>query len=162
MAGSAVSFETVPPDAAAMAERVRVTLERHPWLVCERAGRVVGYAYAGPQRARPAYRWNAEVSAYVAADALRRGVGRALYGELLRILAGQGFHNAYAGITLPNPASVGLHEALGFCPVGVYRRVGFKRGAWHDVGWWHRELHPPTPDPPEPVPFPVWRARAGA
>jgi len=143
---TATSFEEEPPEPAEMERRVRATLPAHPWLVAEEDGApgedspVVGYAYAGAVRSRPAYRWSAEVSVYVDAGARRRGVGRALYATLLEMLEVQGFCRAYAGITLPNPPSVALHEALGFRPVGTYRRIGFKLGAWHDVGWWQRDL----------------------
>jgi len=136
------SFEERPPEAAEMGRRVRATLPSHPWLVAVGGDeeRVMGYAYAGPVRSRPAYRWSVEVSVYVDAGVRRRGVGRRLYTALLGVLEVQGFCRAYAGITLPNPPSVALHEALGFLPVGIYRRVGFKHGAWHDVGWWQRSL----------------------
>ena len=97
---------------------------------------MLGYAYASAHRARAAYQWSADVSAYVHQAARRRGVGQALYTSLFQILFEQGFYNAYAGITLPNPASVRLHESLGFKLVGVYQQVGYKLGAWHDVGWW--------------------------
>jgi L-amino acid N-acyltransferase YncA len=140
VAGTAISFEEDPPDVAEVRRRLLATLTRLPWLVWEQAGELLGYAYAGPHRERAAYRWSVEVSAYVAAGARRGGVGRGLYRSLLALLAAQGFASALAGITLPNPASVGLHEALGFTPVGVYRAVGFKLGAWHDVGWWQRRL----------------------
>ena len=106
-----------------------------------------GYAYASRHRDRAAYQWSIDVSVYVRADAHRRGIGRALYAALLRIVVAQGFYNAYAGITLPNPASVGLHESFGFRPVGMYRRVGHKLGAWHDVGWWALDLQPRPASP---------------
>ena len=96
---------------------------------------MVGYAYAGRHRSREAYQWSVEVSVYVAENQHRRGVGRALYTSLVECLRLQGFFHAYAGITLPNPASVGLHESLGFQPVGVYKDVGYKLGQWHTVGW---------------------------
>jgi L-amino acid N-acyltransferase YncA len=145
-----VSFELEPPTAEEMRRRIEVTLERYPWLVCERHGRVLGYAYAGAHGSRAAYRWSVEVSVYVHEGAHRKGVGRALYTSLFAVLKLQGFYNAYAGATLPNPASVGLHEAMGFRPVGVYRGVGYKMGAWHDVGWWHLSLRErvANPDPP--------------
>lgn len=154
VAGTAISFELDPPDEREMRRRVRATLDRWPWLVCERDGTVQGYAYASEHRERAAYQWCSDVSVYIDAAAQRTGLGRALYTSLLRILALQGFHNAYAGITLPNAASVGLHETLGFEPVGVYRAVGFKLGAWHDVGWWQLRLMPsgPHPAPPDPLP----------
>jgi L-amino acid N-acyltransferase YncA len=137
---TAISFEVDPPSAEAMRRRIAEVTLRYPWLVCDRAGEVLGYAYAGQHRARAAYRWSVDVSVYVLDSSRRRGVGRALYGALFRILVLQGYFNAYAGITLPNAGSVGLHEAMGFTPVGVYGAVGFKLGAWHDVGWWQLEL----------------------
>ncbi len=152
-----ITFEVDPPGAVAMSERVERTLARWPWLVWEAEGRVVGYAYASEHRARAAYRWCVEVAVYVDRHAHRRGVGRALYGALLPILERQGYRNAYAGITLPNAASVGLHETVGFVAVGVYRRIGWKLGAWHDVGWWSRDLAPHDSDPADPVPFPELR-----
>lgn len=145
-----ISFELEPPTVDEMAARIRTTLPTHPWLVCETAGVLSGYAYAGPHRTRAAYGWAADVSVYVDGARRRSGVGRALYAALLDVLPLQNVHAAFAGITLPNPASVGLHEALGFTPVGVYHRVGWKLGAWHDVGWWERELRPRTAAP-EPV-----------
>ena len=131
-----ISFEAEPPSAEEIARRVRDTLVRWPWLVCERDGEVLGYAYAGAHRSRAAYQWSVDVSVYVREDARQRGVGRALYTSLIAALDLQGFYNAYAGIALPNNASVGLHEAMGFRLVGVYRGVGYKLGAWRDVGWW--------------------------
>lgn len=131
----ATSFELDPPDGAEMARRVSRVLERTPWLVWERDGRVLGYAYATSLRERPAYQWSVEVSAYIHADAKRSGVGRTLYLSLFAALVVQGFRNAYAGITLPTPESVGFHKAMGFAPIGVYRGIGYKHGAWHDVIW---------------------------
>jgi phosphinothricin acetyltransferase len=149
-----ISFEAEPPDADGMRQRIEVTLERYPWLVCERRGRVWGYSYAGAHGSRAAYRWSVDVSVYVHGEAHRTGVGRALYASLFAALRLQGFYNAYAGATLPNPASVGLHEAMGFRPVGVYRGTGYKMGAWHDVGWWHLPLRERVaePDPPADLP----------
>lgn len=145
-----ISFEVEPPTADEMRRRISRTLERLPWLVCERQGRVAGYAYASEHSARAAYQWSVDVSAYVHEREHRRGVGRALYTSLFAVLVLQGFYNAYAGISLPNPASVGLHEAMGFQPVGIYHSVGYKLGAWHDVGWWGLSLqeHVAFPDPP--------------
>ena len=148
--GAATSFEFVPPDAAEMAARIASTLAHAPYLVHDTGGEVLGFAYASKHRERAAYQWSVDVSVYVHERAHRRGVGRALYTSLFALLRLQGFYTAHAGITLPNPASVGLHEALGFQPVGVYRSVGFKRGAWYDVGWWQLPLRDRTgtPDPP--------------
>ena len=149
-----ISFESEPPDADEMRQRIEVTLERYPWLVCERQERVLGYAYAGAHRSRAAYRWSVDVSVYVHGEAHRTGVGRALYASLFAALELQGFYNAYAGATLPNPPIVGLHEAMGFRPVGVYQGTGYKMGAWHDVGWWHLPLRERVPDPAPPVDLP--------
>jgi phosphinothricin acetyltransferase len=147
------SFEIEPPDAREFARRIQETLPKYPWLVCEQRGRVTGYAYAGRHSARAAYEWSVNTSVYIHHDFHRRGIGRGLYESLFLILTAQGYFNAYAGITLPNAGSVGLHEALGFQPVGIYRDVGHKFGAWHDVGWWQRPLRPrvEAPSPPRSV-----------
>lgn len=138
--GTAISFETEPPDAEEIRRRIRDTLMAYPWLVFECNADVIGYAYASRHRARAAYQWSVDTSAYVDEKFRRRGVGHALYLSLLAVLEAQGFVNAYAGIALPNPASVTLHERVGFTPLGVYRGVGYKLGAWRDVGWWQRPL----------------------
>jgi phosphinothricin acetyltransferase len=140
---SAVSFEERVPGPEEFARRIELISRTHPWLVADDDGEVTGFAYGCPHRERAAYRWAADVSVYVAPEHQRRGIGRALYGGLLPLLVGQGFHVACAGITLPNEASVALHESFGFRPVGVYRRIGFKRGEWWDVGWWELELQAP-------------------
>lgn len=152
---SAVSFEEVVPDADAIAERIARLSATHAWLVAEVDGRTAGFAYGSPHRERAAYRWACEVSTYVDPEHRRRGIGRALYGELFARLRAQRFHVVCAGITLPNDASVGLHESLGFELVGVYRGIGWKAGAWRDVGWWQMQLIPPLDDgtpPPELLP----------
>lgn len=151
---TAISFEVDPPDVSEMGRRIRGTLTRLPWLACERDGEILGFAYAARHRERAAYRWSVDVSVYVDQHARRAGVGRGLYVSLLALLARQHFAAAHAGITLPNPASVGLHEALGFVPVGVYRAVGFKLGAWWDVGWWQRRLGEQAVPPAPPVDLP--------
>jgi L-amino acid N-acyltransferase YncA len=147
--GSPVSFEERVPAAAEMAARIERYGLSHAWLVVERGGEVVGYAYATPYNERPAYRWSTNVSIYIAEDARGQGVGRALYGALFERLRERGFHMAVAGITLPNEASVGLHESLGFEQVGFNREIGWKEGAWRDVGWFQRELGPGAKPPPE-------------
>jgi phosphinothricin acetyltransferase len=128
-----------PPDAAEMARRIAEYAASHAWLVAERGGRVAGYAYGSPHRSRAAYASSCDVAVYVDPACARQGIGRALYAELLPLLAAR-YHAAFAGIALPNKASVALHEAMGFTPVGIYREVGWKMGAWRDVGWWQRLL----------------------
>ena len=148
---TAVSFETEPPGVDEMRSRILKILARLPWLVCESAGGVIGYAYASRHKERAAYGWSVDVTVYIHEDHRRHGVGKALYTSLLAVLRLQGFYNAYAGITLPNPGSVGLHEAMGFTPVGVYRAVGYKLGRWHDVGRWQLALRDHSTAPAAPA-----------
>jgi L-amino acid N-acyltransferase YncA len=142
---TAVSFETEPPSVEEFGERILTAQSRWAWLVAEQAGRPAGYAYASSFRPRAAYRWSAEVSAYVARDFRGRGVGRSLYEQLLRVLVDKGYCTAYAGIALPNEPSIRFHRALGFTEVGVFLRAGRKFGAWHDVSWWQRPLRDAPP-----------------
>lgn len=151
VADTHVSFEEVPPHADAMRERLVATSVAMPWIVCERNGRVAGYAYASAHRSRAAYRFSVDTSAYVADGDRGTGVGRAMYAALLRVLTAQRFANAFAGIALPNDASLALHGALGFDEVGRYRNVGFKDGAWRDTVWLQRSLATCTIPPLEPV-----------
>ena len=145
---SVVSFEVEPPSEVEMAARIAAA---HDWLLLEDdESRVVGYAYSKVFAPRAAYRWATEVSVYLDRDSQRRGGGRMLYESLLPRLAARGFRMAIAGMTLPNDASVGLHRALGFQPVGTYRRIGYKHGAWHDVAWTQLELIPGDEPPAEP------------
>lgn len=137
---TAISFEEIAPDVAEIERRMAQIQAAHLYLVAERDGAVIGYAYGGPHRERAAYRSSVDVTVYIDERARRQGVGRRLYGELLPGLKACGYHAAFAGITLPNAGSVGLHEAMGFTPVGVYRECGKKFGEWRDVGWWQRLL----------------------
>jgi len=145
-----ISFEEVAPTEAEMRSRIESIRDRMPWLVADADG-VVGYAYASEHHTRAAYRWSADVALYVAANAQRSGIGHALYDALLDILKRQGLYNAFAGIALPNDASVGLHRTLGFEPVGVYRNVGYKGGRWRDVSWWQCPLAAPQSEPTDPL-----------
>jgi phosphinothricin acetyltransferase len=154
---TAISFETEAPSLEEIKRRITSTLEFFPWLVAEGRGRVLGYAYGGRHRERAAYRWSADVSVYVREDARGKGLGRALYTSLFAILRLQGIHNILGGITLPNPASVALHEAMGLRPIGLYPRIGYKCGQWHDVGWWQLSLPAQGGEPLEPLPFPSVR-----
>lgn len=150
---SSVSFEMEAPGAEAMRARIQAGGELYPWLVgVSEDGSLLGYAYAARFRDRPAYRFVVETSVYLRPDAAGRGLGRRLYEPLLAILEDQGFTQAIAAITLPNPASVSLHERLGFERAGTYRKVGWKFGAWHDVGLWQRALAPAGVGPAEPEP----------
>lgn len=151
---SIASFEEGAPDAAEMSRRMRSTLAATPWLVMDDGSAAVGYAYADRHRERPGYRWSVNISVYVASTHHGRGIGRRLYGELLEVLRRQRFVNAYAGIALPNAASVALHESIGMRRIGVYERVGFKFDAWHDVAWYGLRLTEPSGAPAEPIPLP--------
>ncbi|MDR7335813.1 arsinothricin resistance N-acetyltransferase ArsN1 family B [Roseateles asaccharophilus] len=155
VAHTGISFETDPPDAAEMRARIDKTARAGlPWLVADdEDGAVRGYAYASRHRERAAYQWSVDVTVYVADGRRGQGVGRALYGRLLPLLTELGYCQAFAGIALPNAASVGLHEAVGFMPLGVYRNVGFKLGQWRDVGWWQRELRATDAGPQPPRAF---------
>ena len=138
--GNWVSFELEPPGPEDMAGRIARYGASHAWLVAELGGAVAGYAYGSPHRERAAYASSCDVAVYVDPALARQGIGRALYATLLPLLADKGCHAAFAGIALPNAGSIGLHEAMGFTPVGVYREVGWKMGGWRDVGWWQRLL----------------------
>jgi L-amino acid N-acyltransferase YncA len=151
VADKATSFEVTVPGVEEMQRRIQSYGDRYPWLVFERDGVVLGYAYASSHHERQAYQWSVNVSVYVHASAHRSGLGRALYTALFDLLRRQGFVNAYGGITLPNPASVGLHESMGFTPVGVYTGVGYKFGRWHDVTWLHLQLVPPPQNAADPI-----------
>jgi len=151
---SVVSFETAAPDEAEMSARIAAAGDAYPWLAaCDAGdGAVTGYAYAAAFRARPAYRFTVETTVYLAQGAHGRGLGTALYRALLPVLEAQGFSQAIAAITLPNPASVTLHERLGFVRAGTYEKVGFKAGQWLSVGLWQRALAPLSASPDEPRP----------
>ena len=144
---TAITFETEPPGPAEMAERIAAALATHAWMVLEDDGRICGYAYGGPFKRRAAYRWSCEVSVYVEHGRRRTGAGRRLYTALFERLSERGYRTAVAGMTLPNEASARLHRAMGFQPVGTYRQIGYKHGAWHDVAWSQRPLSA-TGDPP--------------
>jgi L-amino acid N-acyltransferase YncA len=148
--GSAVSFEQIAPTTEEMAQRIATVTAQRPWIVLEEDGAVVGYAYAGPHHERWAYRWSVNTAIYIRGTHQRRGAGRALYAALFDLLRRLGHYKAVAGITLPNPASVRLHETMGFELVGVYRDIGYKLGAWRDVAWYQASIQPVPPEPPEP------------
>ncbi len=137
---TSISFEMEPPTIEEMLRRMGRVTDRLPWLAMESNGDLLGYAYATQFRAREAYQNTAETSVYVARGHHRQGVGRRLMEELLSRLRTAGHHRAIAGATLPNPGSAGLHESLGFKPVGVFSQIGYKFDQWHDVGFWELDL----------------------
>jgi phosphinothricin acetyltransferase len=147
---TAISFETQPPSTEEFITRIGQVTQKFPWMVCQHGKRLVGYAYASQHRDRAAYRWSADVAVYVDQNHHRQGLGRHLYTSLIAELKRLGYFNAFAGITLPNEKSVGLHEAMGFRPIGVYKSVGYKLGKWHDVGWWQLRLKEYELSPKEP------------
>ncbi len=147
--GGVATFEEVAPDAAEMAGRIAAVVPAYPWLVAERGGRIVGYAYGRPYHPRAAYRWTCESAIYLAAEQRRTGLGRPLYEALLDELADRGFVSAIASITVPNPESTRFHEKLDFVSVGLMEGIGFKHGAWRNVGYWQLALGPRTIPPPQ-------------
>jgi len=142
---SVISFEMALPSPEDFQQRVLAVQKDLPWLIFEgQDGSLLGYAYAGKHRARAAYQWSADVSVYTPERAHGKGVAVRLYNHILTTLKVLGYYNAYAGITIPNPKSVYFHQKMGFEPIGVYKKVGYKFGQWHDVGWWSLVLqsHP--------------------
>lgn len=150
---TAVSFETAAPGPEAIATRIRSVVAQLPWLVLEVDGVVAGYVYASRHHNRAAYRWAVDTAVYVAPAFHGQRVGTALYTTLFALLQAQGYARACAGITMPNPASQRLHESFGFVPVGTYRRIGHKFGAWRDVAWFQADLRPDDDPPLEPRPI---------
>ncbi len=141
IADTTITFEEQPVASEEMRRRITEVMAMLPWLVYERAGTVIGYAYATRWRTRAAYRFAVESTVYLAPEFRGQGIGRQLYLELLERLHSLGMHTVIGGIALPNAASVGLHEALGFHQVARFEEVGFKFGRWIDVGYWQRK-HP--------------------
>jgi L-amino acid N-acyltransferase YncA len=148
---SAISFETRVPSAEDISARVQTCLQKYPWIVCSVDNRIAGYVYASKHRERAAYQWTCECSVYVHDDFKGKGIAKALYKLLFRILELQGFRNVYAGITLPNEASVKLHEKCGFKQFAVYENIGYKFGRWHSVGWWKLQINDYDLNPPPPL-----------
>ena len=141
---SPASFEIDPPSLNSFEQRFKDISSKYPWIVCEIHGEVVGYSYASPHRERAAYQWSVESSVYLSSSNSKKGIGRALYSHLFQSLKEQGICNVFAGITIPNEASIRLHESLNFNYIGTYRNVGFKLNKWWDVGWWQLELQLPN------------------
>lgn len=149
---SAVSFEARVPSTSEFQSRIANYMAKYPWLVCEHKGKLIGYAYASGYRDRIAYQWSCECSVYIDKKFKRKGIARALYDALFEILTCQGFVNAYAVITHPNPASAKFHRTIGFKLFAIYKNAGYKLGKWHDVHWYSKRIngyksHPENPKP---------------
>ena len=145
-----LTFEVAVPSQEEFLQRVSTTLRSYPYLVVQEEGEILGYAYASRVRSREAYDWSAELSIYVRQDCRGKGLGRRLYGCLLELLALQNVHIAYGLVALPNDASHGLHMAMGFRFLGRFAEMGYKMGAWRDIGWYEKVL---TPAQVPPLPF---------
>lgn len=150
---TSISFEIVPPSLSEIESRIETTLRQYPWLVHVQDKKVVGYVYASVFRSRHAYQWSCEVTAYVDDDYRGQGIAKKLYQTLFKILRKQGYIIAIGGITLPNAASVALHESVGFKKVAHYPALGYKMNQWHDVGFWQTELSAIPTSPKDPIAF---------
>ena len=148
---TAITFETEIPGEAEFTARVAGIAREFPYLLLEIDGKLAGYAYAHRQAERAAYRWNAELSIYLAEAFAHRGLGEPLYALLMRLLGMQGYINLYANITADNAASIALHERMGFARVGVHPKTGWKQGRWHDVVWMCRRSGEGAPGAVVPV-----------
>ena len=137
---SVITFEEEVVSVAEMVERIRETTSQLPWLVCENAGKVIGYAYASQWKSRCVYRRSVETTVYLEEGCVGQGFGRKLYDELIREILCLGYHALIGGIALPNPASIALHEKLGFEKVAHFKEVGWKFNRWIDVGYWEKIL----------------------
>lgn len=154
---TAITFEIEPPSVEDFETRIGTCLAAYPWLVALTEDRIVGYAYAGPFKHRAAYDWSAEITVYLDPAFHRQGVGKRLYAVLISALQAQGYHSLFAGITLPNAGSVGLHRAIGMAEVGVFREAGFKLGQWHDVAWYGMIIGERKLPVEKPITFPELR-----
>jgi len=151
---SGITQETEVPSVDDFQKRITSNLEERPWLVCEINNEIAGYAYAGKHRDRKGYQWCTEPSVYILEKYYGFGVANALYAALFDILKLQGYVNAYAVITLPNDRSIAFHKKFGFEYLTTYKKIGYKLGQWHDVGWMQYEINPHKEDPVEPIKFP--------
>ena len=148
---AAISFETEVPSAEEMQSRIQTILQKFPWIVCTIDGKIAGYVYASKHRDREAYQWSCECSIYMNNAFKGKGIGKELYKLLFEILKLQGFRNVYAGITLPNNASIYIHERCGFKHFATYENIGYKFGNWHSVGWWKFQINDYHLQPPPPL-----------
>jgi len=137
---TSITFETVVPSLEEFGKRIDDVSKNYPWLVCLQDGKMVAYAFAKIHRPTGAYLWSPEVTIYVANDFQGKGIGRKLYEALFAILKLQGFYTVFAGVVVPNPKSIGLHKALGFEEIGLFKNIGFKLGSWHSAQWFQKSL----------------------
>jgi L-amino acid N-acyltransferase YncA len=151
--GGIASFEVEAPTSQDFAGRVQKITAQYPWLVYEEQGKTLGYAYIDRFNPRAAYAWSVLCSVYIAPESQGRGIGKKLYEKLFPLAEKLGYRSVFAGITIPNEASVRLHESFGFRQAALYEKVGYKMGAWHDVGWWQLELGEKTNPPPTLLPW---------
>jgi len=158
---TSISFELDEPSVEEVRRRITDISAKYPWFVCCLPEGIAGYAYATRHRERAAYQWDVEVSVYVRTEHHHRGLGSRLYNVVFEVLKTLGYYNAYAGISLPNPASVAFHEKMGFRKIGVFEGAGYKFDAWHDVGWWQLALREKGDRPAPPVDFQTWVKDAG-
>ncbi len=150
---SAVTFEYEVPSVEDFSERIKTITQEYPWLVVLHNGIIVGYGYAHKHRIRTAYQWSPELSIYLANQFQSNGIGSILYETLFAILKLQGFHNVYAGVSLPNDQSLAFHRKLGFAEVGIFKKIGYKHGQWLDTHWFQKQIHEPLDPPPSPLPI---------
>lgn len=148
-----ISFETSVPTADQFRQRIQHVGARYPWLVCANGDDIMGYVYGSLHSERAAYMWSVNITVYIKDTYRRLGVGQTLYTTLFELLKLLGYYNAFAGVTLPNDGSVGLHESLGFQKVSHYKNTGYKFGKWLDVGWWQLQLQDlqDSPSPPRAI-----------
>ncbi|MDR1862421.1 MAG: GNAT family N-acetyltransferase [Treponema sp.] len=144
-----ITFEEIPVSINEIGKRIREIGAKYPWLVWEESGAVTGYAYADAWKERSAYRRAAELSIYIKPDFQGKGIGRALFSRVLEEVRKTGIHALVSGITLPNEASVALHEKFGFKNIACFNEIGFKSGKWLDVGYWELILPPDGTEAPD-------------
>ncbi len=145
-----ISFEYEVPTLDEYVQRIKTNTIYYPWLVCLRADKIIGFAYASKHRYRTAYQWSPESTVYIAPEVHRKGIARILYETLFELLRLQGYFNVYAGVGLPNVKSIAFHKALGFEEIGIFKKVGYKHGNWHDTHWFQLHLKEHVLNPPTP------------
>lgn len=136
-----ITFDYQVPEVKEFRSKIQDTIIEYPWLVCLKNNQIEGYAYASRHRYKTAYQWSVESTIYLTEQLQGKGIGSILYKTLLALLKIQGFYNVYAGVTVPNKKSELLHSKLGFEELGIFKNIGFKTGAWHDVKWFYKILH---------------------